>query len=220
MKAAVTIESAASGPTADARGRERILREARALFTAQGFAAVSMQQIADAASVNKATLYHHFRDKEDLFASVLREELVRVSAAMAASIDQGGNIREQLRRVGDQVIAERRSDFGRLFADMRAHISDPARARLMEACTAPWEPLRAALERAIQAGELREVDVELVARMYFVMVGSQIWWTRTTEEPGSEAVTSLSSTLTDLLLDGIRQPSPASDPSPQPPSKG
>ena len=36
-------------PAADVSGRGRILREARLLFTAQGYAAVSMQQIADAA---------------------------------------------------------------------------------------------------------------------------------------------------------------------------
>ena len=34
-------------PAADVSGRGRILHEARLLFTAQGYAAVSMQQIAD-----------------------------------------------------------------------------------------------------------------------------------------------------------------------------
>lgn len=182
--------------------RARILRVARALFTEQGFAAVSMQQIADDATINKATLYHHFRDKEDLFVSVMREEFARVSASVTASIDEGGSLREQLRRVGAQVIAARRSDFGRLFADMRAHVSDQTRALLMETCLAPWEPLRVAIDRAMQAGEVRQVDAELVARMYFVMVGSQIWWTRfgaTGPDPDAE----LAATLADLLLDGI-----------------
>ncbi len=68
----IVVES--NPPAADVSGRGRILREARLLFTAQGYAAVSMQQIADAAAVNKATLYHHFRDKEDLFLSVMVEE--------------------------------------------------------------------------------------------------------------------------------------------------
>ena len=68
----IVVES--NPPAADVSGRGRILREARLLFTALGYAAVSMQQIADAAAVNKATLYHHFRDKEELFLSVMVEE--------------------------------------------------------------------------------------------------------------------------------------------------
>ena len=73
-------------PAADISGRGRILREARLLFTAQGYAAVSMQQIADAAVVNKATLYHHFRDKEDLFLSVMVQEFARLAASVGSVI--------------------------------------------------------------------------------------------------------------------------------------
>ena len=36
--------------------RERIVREARALFTSHGYAAVSMQQIATAAEINKEVM--------------------------------------------------------------------------------------------------------------------------------------------------------------------
>ena len=86
----VVAETDLSIPAEDLSGRGRILREARELFTAQGFAAVSMQQIADAAAVNKATFYHHFRDKEDLFVSVVREELARATAGINASIVAGG----------------------------------------------------------------------------------------------------------------------------------
>lgn len=202
-------EIADAPPVADERGRSRILRAARALFTAQGFAAVSMQQIADAAAINKATLYHHFRDKEDLFVSVMREEFARISGVVAASIDEGGSLREQLRRVGEQVIAARRSDFGRLFADMRVHVSDQTRASVMESCAAPWEPLRLAVERAIATGEVREVDPELVARLFFVAVGSQIWWTRA-GVTGPEPDPDLAATLADLLLDGVSPRVPTS----------
>ncbi len=65
-------------------GRNRILLEARPLFVARGFNAVSMQQIADAVGVNKATLYHHFRDKEELFLEVVREEIERATISMQA----------------------------------------------------------------------------------------------------------------------------------------
>jgi AcrR family transcriptional regulator len=54
--------------------RERILATAWSLFASEGYAEVSMQNIADAARVNKATLYHHFGDKEQLFVAVLESD--------------------------------------------------------------------------------------------------------------------------------------------------
>ena len=192
-------------PAAEASGRDRILREARALFTAQGYAAVSMQQIADAASVNKATLYHHFRDKEDLFVSVMVEEFGRLAESIGAVIAEGGGLRHQLQRVATHIFASRQSDFGRLAADLRDNVSGQRRSELLGRCAAPWEQISIAVSRAAGEGEVRDVDADLVARLFFAMVGSQIWWSNIgTRYP--EPDDRLAMTIADLLLDGIGVP--------------
>lgn len=191
-----------SAPATDVGGRARILREARKLFTAQGFAVVSMQQIADAAAINKATLYHHFRDKEDLFISVMVEEFARMAAGLSAVIAEGGSLRHQLQRIASHIFAAQHSDFGRLSADLRAHVSNERRSSLFDRCTPPWEQIRAVIDEAIRAGEARDVDADLVARAFFAMVGSQIWWsTMGTGRPDPDDAMAM--TLTDLLLNGI-----------------
>ncbi len=49
---------------------------------------------------------------------------------------------------------------------------------------------------------MREVDADLVARLFFAMVGSQLWWsTIGTRYP--EADDRLAATIADLVLDGI-----------------
>ena len=199
------------GVEAASRGRMRVLREARALFTTEGFAAVSMQQIADAAGVNKATLYHHFRDKQDLFVSVMVEEFQRMSAGMSAIVAVAGSPREQLQRVAEYMLATRHSDFGRLSADLRAHVATEQRDRLMAECAAPWEAIRAVVERGVASGEVRDVDPDLVARVFFAMVGSQIWWSKFSPER-SEPDDALASVLTDVLLQGIGRTTPSIDP--------
>ncbi len=192
-------------PPTEISGRNRILREARALFTAHGYAAVSMQQIADAASVNKATLYHHFRDKEDLFVSVMVEEFGRLASSVGAVIGEGGSLRHQLQRVAAYIFASRQSDFGRLAADLRDNVSGQRRSELMGRCAAPWEQISAAVARAVGDGEVRDVDADLVARLFFAMVGSQIWWSNIgTRSP--EPDDRLAATIADLLLDGIANP--------------
>ena len=49
----------------------RIFRVARRLFAEQGFAAVSMRDIAEHAKMSKANVFHHFKTKADLYKCVL-----------------------------------------------------------------------------------------------------------------------------------------------------
>lgn len=187
-------------PIADGRGR--ILREGRALFMAHGYAAVSMQQIADAAGVNKATLYHHFRDKEDLFVAIMGDEFGAARLRIETALDGGGSLRDALCRVAEGVFASSQSDFGRLAADLREHVSAGRRADLLARCAPPWESIRPAVERAIAAGEVRPVDPDLAARLFFGMVGSQVWWSKLADDwPTPDA--RVAAAIAEVLLDGI-----------------
>lgn len=53
--------------------RQAVLEAAAELFMAQGYGAVSMDAIARAAAVSKATLYAHFASKDVLFATIINE---------------------------------------------------------------------------------------------------------------------------------------------------
>jgi TetR/AcrR family transcriptional regulator, regulator of autoinduction and epiphytic fitness len=55
---------------------EKILQGAMQEFLAHGYAGASMDRVAVAAGVSKATVYSHFQDKEGLF-TVLIEQLAR-----------------------------------------------------------------------------------------------------------------------------------------------
>lgn len=62
----------AARPARDAeRTREAILRAARAAFAEKGLAGARVEEIAAEAGITKATLYHHFPTKDDLFRDVL-----------------------------------------------------------------------------------------------------------------------------------------------------
>jgi AcrR family transcriptional regulator len=59
--------------------RAELLRVARELFAARGYADVGTEEIVRAAHVTRGALYHHFADKRDLFRAVhgqLAEELL------------------------------------------------------------------------------------------------------------------------------------------------
>ncbi len=57
----------------DSPKRQAVLDAAADLFIAHGYGAVSMDVIARAANVSKATLYAYFRSKDSLFATIITE---------------------------------------------------------------------------------------------------------------------------------------------------
>jgi TetR/AcrR family transcriptional repressor of mexJK operon len=66
MSATAELRSDSESPK-----RQGVLDAATALFMAQGYGAVSMDAIARAAGVSKATLYAYFSSKDQLFATII-----------------------------------------------------------------------------------------------------------------------------------------------------
>jgi AcrR family transcriptional regulator len=71
--------------------RAALLAAARELFTERGYAVVSTEEVVRRAGVTRGALYHHFRDKQDLFRAVFeaieQEMAERVAAAALAEAD-------------------------------------------------------------------------------------------------------------------------------------
>jgi AcrR family transcriptional regulator len=55
------------------RTRATLVRVARQLFADRGYAGTSTEEVVQQAGVTRGALYHHFRDKRDLFEAVFLE---------------------------------------------------------------------------------------------------------------------------------------------------
>ena len=51
--------------------KEKILKEALFLFSDRGFHAVSVRDIAKAVGIKESSLYNHFKNKQDIFDSIV-----------------------------------------------------------------------------------------------------------------------------------------------------
>src|SRR5205807_2749896 len=60
--------------------RAALLRVARRFFAERGYADTATEEIVRRARVTRGALYHHFKDKQDLFRAVLHEEQLKVAA--------------------------------------------------------------------------------------------------------------------------------------------
>jgi AcrR family transcriptional regulator len=93
--------SVVAGPRPQAR--KRILDAAYDLFSTRGIRAVGIDEIVARAEVAKATLYRHFRTKDELVLSFLeqREELWTKELIVAEARRRGGTPEDQLIAIFD-----------------------------------------------------------------------------------------------------------------------
>lgn len=196
--------------TAQVGGRARILQVARAAFVERGYAAVSMQEIADAAGLTKAAIYYHFRDKQELFEAVVIAEMERLHQGVAEQLALGPPLRAQLERVTAFALGVGRGDRTRLIKDAHRYSVRERLLTLREQIETPFSLLRDAFAAAQARGEIGECNLDLVLALFVSMVEGQI--------KGSDIglvidlpPDDLARDIVGVLLDGIAAP-------PQPPA--
>ena len=92
------------------RTRQRLLAEARRLFRERGYAATSLEQIAEAAEVTKGAIYGHFASKEDLLLSAIEAGRDTTPDYVTMLNDQSRPLRERLAEYGRAVAVEEPDD--------------------------------------------------------------------------------------------------------------
>jgi len=79
--------------------RENLLTCALHLFTARGYDAVGVQEIADAAGIGKPTLYHYFGSKHGLLSALLDEGFAPFFETLHQAAVYHGDLTNTLRAV-------------------------------------------------------------------------------------------------------------------------
>jgi len=96
------------------RGRkfDQVLNGARDIFMSDGFEGASVDDIARAAGVSKATLYSYFPDKRLLFMEVAKTECIRQAESAVETIDMSLPSEVVLTEAAWQMVNFFTSDFG------------------------------------------------------------------------------------------------------------
>ena len=78
--------------------RAALLAAARGLFAERGYAGVSTEDVVTAAGVTRGALYHHYRDKRDLFRAVFEQLEADLVARLAGSVTEAADARTTIDR--------------------------------------------------------------------------------------------------------------------------
>jgi AcrR family transcriptional regulator len=142
-----------------AERRQAILAAALKEFSARGFAAARLDDVADAAGIAKGTIYLYFRDKEALFQDLIRAEMSPVVATLETALAVDLPVRAVAEQAIELFVREiyntERKHIIRLVISEGPRFPHLAEFYYREVVSRGIAAVRALLARALARGELR-----------------------------------------------------------------
>jgi AcrR family transcriptional regulator len=86
--------------------RETILAQAAHLFATRGYSATSMNEVAEACGLSKATLYHYYRDKYALLFSIADTHVERLQRIATEALSEATEPQARLRALVRHLVEE------------------------------------------------------------------------------------------------------------------
>jgi len=146
----------------DATTRERLIHAARKLLEDGGYAAASVQAIAERAGLAAGAMYRHFPSKAELFVEVFRDAAKRDLVAMGQAAADGGAI-ERLEAVvatfARRALRRRRLAWALVYEPVDPLVDAERLVYRREYC----RHMAALLRAGIAAGEIPDQNAELSA---------------------------------------------------------
>lgn len=147
--------------------RESIMAAALQLFTRRGYFNTTVPDVARAAQVSVGSIYHHFKDKEDVARALylglmegLQNELVRIAAAHATAHDRCRAVMAMLFELTES--SREAMDF-MLYAKHREFLPGER-----PVCSSkPFETMREFVTEGMRRGEIRRMDVMVATSSLF-----------------------------------------------------
>ncbi len=204
--------------TADPRWRRRkedrpgeILNAALECFADRGFAATRLDDIAKLAGVTKGTLYLYFPSKEEIFKSVVREEIVaniaQVEEFAADRSHAPTQVLEHIFKFWARVMLTTRvGALPKLILSEGRNFPEISRFYLDEVIGRGLRLIGGVLRRGIDSGEFRPVEIESTVKCLIAPAILAVLW-KHAFEPFAEQkmdVESLLQTHFDLVLNGLK----------------
>jgi AcrR family transcriptional regulator len=172
-----------SAPKRERRKEARpgeLLDAALDLFVEKGFSATRAEEVAARAGVSKGTLFLYFQSKEDLFKAVVRENIAnKFPTWQEEFVTFEGTSADMLRYAmtswWERIGKTRASGITKLVMSEAQNFPEIAEFYQEEVIKPGNAMIHRILERGVQSGEFRDLDLEqavhiIVAPMIFLMM--------------------------------------------------
>ncbi len=187
----------------------QILTESARLFATAGYDGTSMRDIANACGISKSLLYHHFADKDEIFARIALGSTRELCEFVSARIpeDQTPSLRVRAFMIATAEYFQRYR--WAWLASTSSFWNDPQARRQKERMM--WRDryeglLRTLLAEAVEAGEMRAIDVPTTGRL---ILSALNWMHRWYKPEMQLSATQIVDTYFDIMFNGLKAPDKA-----------
>lgn len=181
---------------------QELLETALRLFREKGYHATSMQDIADALGLRKASLYHYIKSKEDLLVPAYQYTIDAHVRRLEEIANSPGSARERLARAIAshlQAIIEHADLFALYLREVES-LPEHLRQAVRAANRAYRVRLASIIRQGVEAGEFKPVDPAVAA---LVILGACNWASQWYTPGGRLSAQELTGVFLELLLNGL-----------------
>ena len=182
--------------------RRDILEFALRQFNERGYAAVSVEEIAAAAGVTKATLYYHFPGKPEIFVESIRHLAAKIHGMVEGIFSQTDlSVTERLTRI----VHTRRGLFATMTfkegmkAEAQQHLTPEQEARIHSSFVQVHRMFRDLMAEGVESGELRSLNPDILASAF-----GQLMRPTAHEGIGHLGMETIDNAMLDLFLNGVK----------------
>ena len=191
--------------------RATLLKTALSVFSAKGYSAATLDDVAKAAKVTRGAIYWHFKSKADLDNTLVEEVSARGAAVVQQAVAEGGTLIEILRRVFVRQCAVMEEDREAravmelaLFKTGLSPELQAGRKKQLEAGNALVAGITDAMRMGMAQGVLRQdVQPDDMARAFIAFENGviQLWLT----SPRSFSLKTSAESFADILIAGLER---------------
>lgn len=181
--------------------KEQIINSARELFKKFGYKKVSMDEIANTSGVTKKTVYSYFKDKDELFAYFVKEELLNMKNIIDKQEKKGKTTFETFHNVIYELIKyKKESEFLNLIANEAENLKTKSAIYFTKKVDESIiEYIKEKLISKIESKEIKECDVDLCSYIIYTVYMS-IMFKYSSDSLNEKEI---SDTLMKILKDGL-----------------
>ena len=183
--------------------RSDIIQAAAQIFRQKGYHAASMQDIAEAVNLQKASLYHHVESKQEILLSIFDQVLDLLIEDLEQVVQSNLSPDRKLRQAM-QVYVKRltkNTDLAAVLLFDYRSLDTSLRSRQNARRDAYEDLWRQIVREGIETGIFHQVDETVTV---FALLGIQNWMMTWYRKDGRLSAAEIADQFGDLILDGLR----------------
>ncbi len=189
--------------------RDEILRAAKVVFAERGFDGAVLDEIAWLAEFSKGAIYGYFKNKEDLFISLIDEELNKLSKITKAVVESSASPIEKIKALVQRSLAffESNSEFFCIFMPERGGFTKKQHPKIMKKVLPKYlkdiEMVAQIMAEGIKGGVIKDIEPTALTHILLGLIHSTVG--RWMMEGGKGSLKLEADIITTIFLDGARR---------------